>query len=573
MDTVRKSKSHWLNDQMYKGYIVYNSANRYENDDKSVITRREKVTNRENNANLNGSALDDDREGIVCRALSFHKLRLDRLDELKDSPELRQKSSYQLKFSDAISIRNEDNLKANTYDKEKVRFRADSYHCTPLAEFGQTIQNIARSMSPEDPSKHITVESENHLMSITIKQKSNGMIAIKFFDPNATKMHKRALFKNIDAVAALNINNFLSSKDEKSYFPQYKYCVLAIYNNPLELKPKESKIKLNTLDSSALKINTLDDLKQHNGLLFSGLVYNDSSIITSYMTKIKNFSNNGTLANQQLKELLLNSSDNGLPSLIEAFKNNNSEALITYIAAIKDFHKAGKLSQDDLKELLAAKSSSGNTGLYLANGMGNAEIVKTYMNETKKLHNEGILSKDALKELWAAKNNSGVPGVGLAFQFGHAELVKIYLAEIKELYNDDVLSKDEFKDLLLANGDDGISGLYMAFQENQVKIVQIYLAEINKLAQAGSLFQNEIKELIAAPRPGAPGGFLLALEQGQASVVKAYMGGLTELIDHQYLSKESFFALLGGEENFHKAINLIELNEASQNIENTIQLK
>jgi|GEM_PF-5547960 len=340
--------------------IVYTSKNPYVNN----------IRGQSNNLNL--KAHDINNSLIACRQLSYQQLRIVK--------------NYPFQFKNKEAIENIDNLKQNIFDNNNIKYRADNYYFFECKNIGIQIYEIVRNL-PKDSAKSMMFYSENHAMAITIKHKPDGAIALKFFDPNETHVHKRALFEDVNAIKNLLISDLIQPENQEIYFPKFKSGCIAMYNN-LEidaLKPKST----NKLEFS--KGNLMPVLLSE--ILHVALDMNDPEAVRYCIDGIKN----SQLSIEEKCEFLEAADDNGVPGLFKALQEGHAEVIECYMAGIT---KCRFLSDQYKQELFNAMTVStevkyltGNrykvlesrtTGLFMAFQNNRSTAIKIFMAMVKK---------------------------------------------------------------------------------------------------------------------------------------------------------------------------------------------
>ncbi|MGD9108350.1 MAG: ShET2/EspL2 family type III secretion system effector toxin [Gammaproteobacteria bacterium] len=437
-----------------------------------------KSKNGKEHENFNCEAKDKYKNNIECRHLSWFML-------------LNEKEYHEkLKTLDLISSQNM--LKNNHYDSLKIEYQSKYCNIFLLENFGTVIHSIANDLKKKKRKKFLFA-SENHQMSLIIHykvdEKNNECYVIKFYDPNETTMHRRAICAKLKNVKNLSITDFLSYTEQ--HFPKLKSAVLF---SPKKRKDTENQI---------IKYPK----KPSNRLLFQGLSYGITELVSTICNQI-----NGIEKHLDTKKILLAAkNDKGTPGLFVALQNGHAKTVKAFTELVLN---STKLDNKDKFELLNTKNSNDVSGLAMALQNGHTKTVKTF---TELVLNSTKLDNKEKFELLNA-NSKGVPGLFMALKNGHAKTVKAFTELV---LNSTTLDNKEKFELLNANSE-GVPGLAIALQEGHAKTVKVF----TKLVLNSTKLDNKEKfELLNANSEGVPGLFV-ALQNGHAKTVKAF----TELV-------------------------------------------
>ncbi|MGD9108705.1 MAG: ShET2/EspL2 family type III secretion system effector toxin, partial [Gammaproteobacteria bacterium] len=192
----------------------------YLNEENIIIYRSAKGSE---GTNYNGKAFDKNGGQIYCKHLAWYM-------------SLHSKK-YHNHFKNIKSISEREKLKNNEYDSSRIEYKSKYYNFFLLKNFGNVLYSIAKKLE-KDEQKVFMLNSENHAMTLIIEHKFkknkkqdtkaylNSYYVVKFYDPNKTTMHKRAVCATLKDVQSLSIKNFLSKENLKCYFPKLKLAVL-----------------------------------------------------------------------------------------------------------------------------------------------------------------------------------------------------------------------------------------------------------------------------------------------------------------------------------------------------------
>ena len=231
MCQVKNDVNSHLSDRSQDGYIAYYSKDKLIN---PTRIESEKLI-RGNLSNLNGVVLDANQQKIFCRQLAFYQLM--------------HEATYQEELSSPNTMSNVAFLANNEYDKQNIKLRADQYYICGLSNLGRQLHEIVTNTITTKNTIFIMFYSKTHAMAITIQRKPQGMLALKFYDPNLTQTHKRLLFENSDNLIKLQIEDlFYEPSLLKTYFHNTQNATLAVYNDPLHLEPEATTQGLSFCD-------------------------------------------------------------------------------------------------------------------------------------------------------------------------------------------------------------------------------------------------------------------------------------------------------------------------------------
>ena len=175
---------------------------------------------------------------VLCRHLAFSFLFL------------HQQKKYGQVFETEESMRADEKLRTNFYDKSRAQYRADRYLWLNLQDsqspnsLGAVLYRLFEEISSGGKTK-IQLFSEVHAMSFVLNKKPDGTgqfrYSVLFYDPNDTLAHIRFFSKNIEDVKYLSLEDFLGAFLQESYFPKLKSGVFMIYDNPDLLTPEKKE--------------------------------------------------------------------------------------------------------------------------------------------------------------------------------------------------------------------------------------------------------------------------------------------------------------------------------------------
>lgn len=301
---------------------------------------------------------------ITCRHFAFAQLSYNK--------------DYHTMFSSLSNIRAIKSLKENEFDSKRILFKADAYMLVNLARLGESLQTICKYMKIGE-NKQLLFFSINHAMSITIKYKDSSKdnperYIIKFFDPNRTTVHVRAICANLEAVSNLKIIDFISSKRKiELYFPKAPYGILSLYNST--------------------QVESLSDEYPSKKCDFHVNHDNYSSYYHAflYFAMQCNFSN--------LNHIIIDILNSGC-------------------------------SDDKKITLLEAKFPNNPSGLSVALALGHKDTVSLYVNSILQSNLSDNKKSTLLEVKLPTTNNVELPGLCYALAYGHKDAVSSYVNSI-----------------------------------------------------------------------------------------------------------------------------------------------
>ncbi|MFN8771227.1 MAG: ShET2/EspL2 family type III secretion system effector toxin [Neisseriaceae bacterium] len=466
-DEYSKNKNEKLGNTNGKSRILFHN-----DEGKLIYQSKNGVETIQNNM----KAEDKHGEPIVCRQLGFEKLR--------------QGKNYHTSFESSDNISKIEALWNNDYDYQGIVLRADSYLGFHIDYFGLVLSETCNNMKPKD-SKKLTLLSENHLMSIEIKYKINPKrYIIKFYDPNYTNIHKRAVCKNIEGISKLSIHDFMGDYELEKYFPKYKSGMFAIYND----------------------VNNFSQEQTNKEIFFHSSVSNEELMWYSMYYR---FPNVGKLVNKAIQDRcfdLLSTSNKGGCNLLKlALDDNCSDNAKLFIDSIlkSDF------TSDQKVELLSVKYGIFDKPSFysLLEENKNIKGLKIFITEILNSDLPGDMKVKLLCPWFEGK-----PGLYLALECGHVNVIKIY---IEAVLNSD-LTDDQKMEILLAKNAMGESGLYAAYMNNCTDAVKVFTETILKsnlpLKLKMELFLAKGCEFLSCGT-----GLNAALEKGYVETIKVFI--------------------------------------------------
>ncbi len=173
------------------------------------------------NLNLNKKARDEQGREVVCRHLSRvvaarrmkgYSEDLSTIEGIEKQPLCKEGDGPDMSMlSKMIMEENKSELEvlkllpeiwASSYYNlfPKDRMAAQIYSISTLLASGEECSLLFEFVITQE-------DKANHVMALSIRHKWNGTYVVKFYDPNATNMHRLALCKDLKSIRLLNIDN------------------------------------------------------------------------------------------------------------------------------------------------------------------------------------------------------------------------------------------------------------------------------------------------------------------------------------------------------------------------------
>jgi hypothetical protein len=428
------------------------------------------------NANLNESMKDEDNNLISCRHiagayLSHNKEKLNK--------------SYHEAFNNLSEI---PFLYENRFDKDGIMDNAMEFRLININNIGRELSMLSANME-DNTLLEMFFSSENHLMSIKIKNEGTEGFVINFFDPNHTLVHKNIWFANAEKISALKIEELLDERHIKAYFPKL--------NGFLAIEPHIEYLESHCSPKYVLgsDVSFDDELCYGFGLRYAPWI---SRAVKGILAS--------DLSNEEKENLLIYKGVQGDIALCVALYNDYDEISTLYAKLIAD----SDLKNKHKNNILACKYDDISI-LYIALLDNHYQVVSKYVTLITKLKN---LDNEQKENLLECKDLSGVPGLYIALENGCVEAVISYVLGV---LNSNL--SDKQKENLLACIYDGIPGFYAALECGNSSVIDAYMPLI-----LGSSLNNDLKERLVACREsdGTPGLFA-ALAMGHAQSVATYI--------------------------------------------------
>jgi hypothetical protein len=443
--------------------------------------------------NLNGEGKDRHNDPIECRQLSglaafknikgYHRL-LDNLESIEGEPYLANNDfdSTEHKISCYIAV-------------------------SSIDSFGQTLENLAKQLTPNTQSSFLLF-TENHGMALNIHHKKinqdDSHFIIKFYDPNITDSHTRAICPNLKIIGALTASDFLDAERLNAYFPKLQCFSVRSYE---KCREAETPILYASQD-------------ENDAFLHFYLVSGAADKVKTLTDKI--LSDKQLTVNQRIEQLEAKN-DDGFSGASRAFLLGHLSAVMSYVNSVL----SSRLTSQQCFQLLNTCNADGLNSLDLALMHGQEQIVKWFTSTILK-------SRLSLEQKFKIIQGNG-RGFLLALRYAHQKTVSIYM---------DIILNAPFcsnKKIILmeAKAMRGLQALYAALAFGHTHTVNTYMRKIINadfsLDQRFQLFQAQNKQHYS--------GLYAALLFGHLETAKAYIqnvcdAGLDPIQIHTLCTKE-----------------------------------
>lgn len=361
-------------------------------------------------ANTNGAFKDEAGVSVVCRMYAF---RFSMLEAKAGTQEASapSKHRYQRVFSEQSEVSADYFLDMNKYDDDRTEFRANRYYSFSLNidnAFGQALAEECKALRVGE-ERHFSLSSENHGMQIIVCKKQQGektYYAVKFFDPNATLVHRRVVCERLEELGRLSLSDFLTPTRVQAYFPRFKSGVLAVYEDPNHLILEKDRPKSVTdLTASTSRVMTPDDiyyackfgfsdslrtlfertwvLNSHNKILLAckdskGASPFSLAMFSGHLETVKLFMEqvlNSKLSLSEKSELLRGTYNDGTTALMGALLERQEKTIEVYLKAVLD----SDLPSEEKIKILSLKNNLGMSPLVFAMTCCPPAIVTLFM--------------------------------------------------------------------------------------------------------------------------------------------------------------------------------------------------
>ncbi|MDQ5921199.1 MAG: uncharacterized protein QG673_1255, partial [Pseudomonadota bacterium] len=333
--------------------------------------------------NNNGEAECVDKTKIVCRHLAFwflwnDTIHHDILSSLDNPPPT------------------VDSLYYNDYDKLGCNNKFNHLSSAFLEELGFSLYKKCKDMQPGDEIRLI-LSSETHDMAVKCRYKAIGYLTLKFYDPNKTEMHTRAIMGKPEDLQYLKIGNLLSPLESEFYFPKFKTFLLATHDRNIN---QDKKFDFPNLEQNA-------NFSSYLLVFCRALQFGAVEFVNNFIELVLN----SNLNDIDKVALLSAINDEGNPGLLVALHNGHAEAVKVFIDAVLE----SALNDTDKVTLLGAIGADGVPGLSMALQYGYAETVKVFIDAVL----ESALNDTNKVTLLSAMGPDGISGLIVALYCDH----------------------------------------------------------------------------------------------------------------------------------------------------------
>jgi hypothetical protein len=432
---------------------------------------------------LNFKGKDKYNRPVVCR----HLAGLVASKGMKD---------YAHILSSVRALEREPYLASNIFDSRDAKIsRYIAFSSIP--SFGQTLQETAQQVALNRESTFI-LGSENHRMTLTIRHKElnndESHYIIKFYDPNKSDIHLRAICPNLKTIDSLSLSDFLKTEEINRYFPKLQCFYMESYE----------KCQDNTPPIIYTSPDGADD-----AYLFYSLHRGDADNVKRLINNI--LSDKTLTEDEQLKRLQPTASD-GTFGLAVAFQFGHLKAILSYVNTI--LHS--NLTNEQCFKLLQSKNHQGVPVLAIAFLKDYDHILKPFIST--------ILSSRLSYQQKFSLVQSNIENQGPAFyatlQVGHEKTIRMYM----DIILNTEFTSDEKLHLLEAKILKGDKGLFVALTMGYTNIVNIYM---DNILHAG-FSHRQLFQLLQAQNQDNYSGLYAALRLGHIETAKAYIANVLE---------------------------------------------
>ncbi len=362
---------------------------------------------------------------IACRHLSFewlrrHKRKLPRTEHA-DEPRRDDPKAYHKKYRDYDGVISIATLRDNKYDNHQIQTKANQYIAVDSESngLGLALHYLAKSMEAGE-TRLMTIGSIDHLMAIAIERKVEpDRYIIKYYDPNKTVVHIRAICKNLDAVSSLAFSDFLTPAQMGCYFTTNKLAMLSVYDDPTcSEKPAEVRnmeVFMLDLDGDEEKI------KKKNADLYAMSAFDGRIESASYLERLLERCDDPVSVDDMV--LLESKTREGCTPLNSCFRFGWTEVIECLVDTILE---CDKLTGEQKIKLLRCEID-GNSGLIEACICNYAKTIESFvskitqtdrLNEREKmllLNQRTVTDEYPLAAVVLCGNREGFDGIMAAY--------------------------------------------------------------------------------------------------------------------------------------------------------------
>ncbi|CDZ76372.1 hypothetical protein BN59_00641 [Legionella massiliensis] len=337
-----------------------------------------KSKNGKSNLNLNGQAKDIYNKEIECRQLAYYVVQNDM-------------KNYHNSLSSEFGISNIDSLRRNIFDSEKLMYAGSYYYFTDYRTFGNALYDVSENLSDGERTSFL-VNSSVHSMAVTIKRHGPNYI-VKFYDPNETSSHIRALCLNREIFRNLEFSDFCN--DARSHFRESRHMTLISYDK-------------NRYPEKSVTTTRYVDEKEK---LFSFLRYGLNEQLKDYLQE-----------NASLPVDVLEARIGGTPGAWFCFQEGHAKSLAIFIDAVLK----GPLTTEEKSALILARSG-GLPGFHIAAFQNRLETTSVFFHQV--LNNDN-LSDDVKIAIILAKTERHGSIIELAITTKRDKVIQIFLDKL-----------------------------------------------------------------------------------------------------------------------------------------------
>jgi len=281
------------------------------------------------------------------------------------------KHTYHEVYSSPKSI--SDQLADNYYDTNRIRFKANEYHFFEIEHLGNALSDISENLK-DNQLLTMSLFSENHVMAITINYYENKGYILKFYDPNSTNTHIRAICATIDDVKSLKIDDFLEDKLKNLYYPSFKTACFADYYNCRKSieQPSDTEVYFN------------NHVPLTNKLYFS----NNFNLVKNSVLYIREILGSNLFEDTKKADMIVATDSRGNTGFARALFYENLDIVINCIELILNSNITNEIKVEVLHYLYFSKKGLSNECinifLKLVKGIANF-VIKSNLPEEYKI--------------------------------------------------------------------------------------------------------------------------------------------------------------------------------------------
>lgn len=347
-------------------------------------------------------------DGLCCRQMSMYFLR---------HHWRRSDKSYDKVLTSKAAI-DTTSLPLNLFDKQRWEYHGDRYIFNTIAGsgLGAAIGYGCDELRVMD-KRFFLLASENHIMAIAVECQGSEKLVVKFYDPNKSGCHLRAVCYDLKQVRSLRLDHFLSMENIEDYFPKVKSLTLIQYVDPWAVNASPAGGQLHNV---AVYGNNKSDY------LYFSIIYARLESMLLMMQRIIDTSA-AIISSKQKAQLLRAVDDASMLAMHRLVHEGHPDVLLAYMQAVVSV-PSSVLSEAIKISLLNAGAGERPPVLFDMVDHGNAEMVARYIDFVLAAPVEQ-LSHEAKQALLLSEYR-GMPAIVYAMLQGDSDFVDCYAAKI-----------------------------------------------------------------------------------------------------------------------------------------------